>query len=81
MAEKQYEGWCKHCFNPVRRIQYRKNRHGEVSQIGRGKGHVWVHDKRGGTKNKVLCSKSPLLDEDVSDEKQGDFFDDIFSSI
>lgn len=81
MAEKVYEGWCKYCFNPVRKIQYRKNRHGDVPQIGRGISHVWVHEKRGGVKNKTLCDKSPLVDEDITQEEPGDFFDDLFSKI
>lgn len=61
---KEYDrAFCKYCWNPVHRIKYKIDRHGNTPQIGRGATHVWTH--AGGGSKAPVCGKSPLTDDDV----------------
>lgn len=56
--------YCRHCWNPVERIQYRE----EGKVIGGGdRQNVWKHSR---VVNAPLCSTNPIMDEDVMDEDE-----------
>ena len=56
--------YCRHCWNPVERIQYRA----EGKTIGRGDiENVWKHSR---ITNPPPCSKNPIMDEDVVSEEE-----------
>jgi len=61
MDDGEQKMYCKHCWNELERIEYREKgarTYGDVENVLKHKAHPKY----------VVCSKSPITDEDVINE-------------